>query len=148
MRMKRIIILSHIVLLILASTDFTLVTWFGEAGAWRWTYFQYSFRSGYGHPFVSDYGLGQVLCYCFAYGLGIVSFLMTRYTGWVSIGFLLCIVGFLSFILELSHWVFSHHLSAIINVPVVVLLIWIILGCMQVRKNLQNRQRSASAPAA
>ena len=43
----RLLLLLHALLLLLASTDFTIVTAALGQDSWRWSYFKYSSQSGW-----------------------------------------------------------------------------------------------------
>jgi len=110
----------HAILLVLASTQFTVLSWMWGDCAWSWNYFQYSHRNGWGFQYLSDYSLAVVLTYIVAYLAGFVGFVMARNirpTGWAVIGIILSVLGLVSFLIEGSHWLWSHHLSWIVSCP-------------------------------
>ena len=133
MRIRTLIVLliSHAVLLVLASTNFSVVSWIWGESAWSWSCFQYSFRNGWGHTYVSEYGLGQVLCYIGAYGLGVAAFAIARVRlrlGFSTPAIIVCLLGAASFGIELTHWLWPHHLSLIASFPEVMVILWVIVG--------------------
>ncbi len=131
MRILIVLLISHVVLLALASTDFSIVSWLWGDLSWDWNYFQYSYKSGWGYTYVSDYALGQVLCYIVAYGLGIAAFAIAWIRHRIRLSALataLCLLGTLSFSIEATHWLWIHHLSWIASFPVVMVVLWICIG--------------------
>ncbi len=74
MRTIGTLLIGHAALLLLASTNFMIVSWLWGNTSWTWNYFQYSYGSGWGYDFQSNYPLGQVLCYLGAYGLGLAAY--------------------------------------------------------------------------
>lgn len=137
MKKLRYTFIAHIVLLMLASTGFSIV-WFFRAGtSLSWRYATYSYRNGFGYTFVSEYTLVQVLTYLAAYVLGIVLFGCAYRRGGKLIGMLglgLCFLGTISFAIEASHWLWEHHLSLIVSFPVVLVFLWILLGIRLIRE--------------
>ena len=122
---------SHVVLLVLASTNFSIVSWLWGDPFLNWDYFRYSYRNGWGYTYVSEYSLAQVLSYMAAYGLGIAAFasLLIRHRLRSSaLAAILCLVGALSFCIEASHWLWDHHLSWIASFPAVMVVLWICIG--------------------
>ncbi|MFT5094162.1 MAG: hypothetical protein ACI93T_002996, partial [Porticoccaceae bacterium] len=116
----------HAVLLALAATNFTAVTFFFGEGNWEFCYFQYAFRSGFGFQYVSDYSLAQVLTYLAAFGAGAVAFDLQRRDGRRvigTVGLVLSLLGLMSFVIEGSHWLFNHHRSYIAFSPVVMFVL-------------------------
>lgn len=137
--MKKLVVLlvCHSVLLMLASTRFSIISWLWGDVSWQWTYFQFSSRNGWGTEYVSDYSLLQVLCYILAYGLGLVIFGIMRFRTHpiVSvIGVVLCILGTCSFCIEVSHWLWNHHWSLIASCPAAMVVLWICLGVQLAKK--------------
>lgn len=131
MRTPFILFIGHVVLLVLASTNFSVVSWLWGDLSWAWSYFQYSYRSGWGYAYVSEYALEQVLCYIGAYGLGIAAFAIV----WIRHRLLLsaaatvvCLLGAVSYCIEVTHWLWPHHLSWIASFPVVMVILWACIG--------------------
>jgi len=125
------LVVLHIVPLLLASTAFTIVTAPFGGGGWRWNYFAYCYANGWGYVFHSDYSLGQVLMYLLAYGSGVALYPLLARPRFVGVGAaVICGIGAGSFVIELSHWVFEHHLSLIGSFPAVVLAlaVWTLVG--------------------
>ena len=123
-------IVLHVVPLILATTAFTLITAPLGYSSLNWNYFAYSHRDGFGYAYQSDYSVGQVLTYLLAYASGVILYpLLTRPRLLSRLATLLCLVGVISFAIELSHWVIDHHMSWIASFPIVVLpiAIWTIV---------------------
>ncbi len=122
------LLVGHAMLLVLASTNFSAVSWLWGDLSWNCTYFQYAYRNGWGHTYVSDYGLGQVLCYVAAYGLGAAAFGIA----WLrlevplsAVATVLCLAGAVSFGIEATHWLWAHHLSLIASFPAVMVVLWV-----------------------
>ena len=121
------LLVGHAVLLMLASTNFTMVSWLWGDFSPQWSYFQCSHRSGWGISYVSEFGLGQVLCYLAAYGLGLAAFILAfvRYRlGLSAVAAVLCLAGAVSFGIEATHWLWNHHCSWIASFPVVMVVLW------------------------
>jgi len=126
-------IVLHVVPLLLASTAFTVITAPLGLAPYNWNFFAYTYRNGWGYVYHSDYTLGQVLTYLLAYGSGMFLYpLLTRPRFLGLIAALICLVGVLSFTIELSHWCLDHHLSWIGSFPVVLLpiAVWTILSSL------------------
>lgn len=131
--MKKIyyIFALHIVLLVLASTNFSIVSCIRDDIYLSWNYYTYSCRTGWGYEYVSEYSLAQVLAYLAAYGVGLVFFVevfkkVCSILG--AIGTVMCAVGLISFAIEGSHWIWSHHLSLIGSFPIVMAVLWVVVG--------------------
>jgi hypothetical protein len=149
--MKKLVLLliSHAVLLVLASTNFSAVSWLWGDLSWTWNFFQYRYRNGWGHAYVSEYALGQVLCYIAAYGLGVAAFVNARIrhgSRLSGLATVICLLGAASFCIEATHWLWSHHLSLIASFPVVMVVLWICVG-VQAGK-LRHRGAQLLHPAA
>ncbi len=128
MRPFILLFVSHIVCLLVAASKFTLVSWIWGNRSWHLTYFEYSYRTGWGHAYVSDYELAHVLSYIVAYGLGAVTFGIAwkkynfRFSG---LGTIVCIMGAGSFCIEATHWLWNHHLSLIGSFPIIMVVLWV-----------------------
>jgi hypothetical protein len=138
MKAKHIILILcfHAGLLILASTRFTVLSWIWNNGVWTWDYFQYNFQNGWGYKYQSSYSLAVVLTYIVAYLVGIIGFCISRKyiaNGWKVLAIILNGLGLISFLIEGSHWLWTHHLSWIISCPVACLLL-VIVGIFQLRR--------------
>lgn len=115
-------VLLHVVPLLLAATAFTVVTAPAGPSEFRWSYFDYAHANGWGYAYRSDYSLTQVCTYLLAYGSGVVLHpLLTRPRPLAALATVACLAGFGSFSLELSHWLFDHHLSLVASFPIIVL---------------------------
>ncbi len=128
----RLLLLLHALLLLLASTDFTVVTSALGQDSWRWCYFKCSSQNGWGYQYVSDYSVLVVLTYIAAFAVGIVGFALAWLQGrWLTgmVGVVLSILGLVSFGIEGSHWVFEHNRSWLAFSPaimfVLVVLAWL-----------------------
>ena len=110
----RSILLLHALLLLLASTEFTIVTSVIGEDPLRWCYFKYASQSGFGYDYVSDYTLPVMLTYIVAFSVGLVGFTLALKQGRSVIGTLgmvLSILGLISFAIEGSHWILEHNRS-------------------------------------
>ena len=130
--MMRILLLLHALLLLLASTDFTIVTAALGQDSWRWSYLRYSSQSGWGYEYVSDYSLPVVLTYIAAFAAGLAGFAVACRRGrWLigMLGVVLSALGLVSFGIEGSHWFVDHNRSWLAFSPalmfVLVVLAWL-----------------------
>src|SRR4051794_1458101 len=89
----------HVVVLVLASTCFTIITGLRD-GHFRWEWFQFSSQRGWGIPYQFPYTLPVVVAYLSAYAVGVAAY-CTAYRGGSQVigvlGVALCGVGFASF---------------------------------------------------
>jgi hypothetical protein len=133
----------HIVLLLLASTNFTIIMFLREGTSLSWNYYSCTRRSGFGFEYVSDYSLPQVLAYIAAYATGLMVFLPLFLRGWKWLGLpglVLSVLGLISFVIEGSHWVIDHHTSWIVSFPIAFIILWIFLGINLFRKNKTRKE--------
>ncbi len=132
------LLIIHAVLLVLASTHFTVVTFFWD-GKWQWTYYQYTRLSGWGLPYHSPYPLPVVLAYIAAYAAGIATYAMISLKNSpliATIGMLACVLCLASFIVELTHWFSQWYGSWIVSLPAPLLALALLgfwLQCAPVR---------------
>jgi hypothetical protein len=140
MKLLHYILILHIALLLLASTNFTIVTFAGEGTSFTWNYYTYTSRSGFGYEYVSDYALPQVLTYIAAYATGLITFILIRLRfRWINlIGIVLSALGLVSFLIEGSHWVIDHHRSWIASFPIAFIVLWIFLRAGRLGSKLTN----------
>jgi hypothetical protein len=137
----------HAGLLVLAATKFTAVSWLWGKWALSFDYLQLAHVSGWGYTYVSDYSLPVVLAYVAAYLAGVAAYTMARgcvCTLWRLPALVLCVLGLLSFSIEASHWLWSHHLSLIASCPAASLVLAIVIGFQLVRMNARPARSSAS----
>jgi len=128
---------AYVVLLILASTRFSVVSWIWGERAWTWDYFQYSHRNGWGYPYRSDYSFVVVLTYLAAFLLGLIAHGMAsrQVAGlWNTAAMIVCVLGLVSFSIEGSHWLWEHARSWIAICPAASLLLAAI-SVIQLGKN-------------
>ena len=128
----RLLLIVHAILLLLASTAFTIVTAMFGGRSLQWCFYSYSFRSGFGTPYVSDYSLPVVVTYVLAFAVGIAGFAVAYRDGKSVAGFLgviLSVAGVISFAIEGSHWLFDHHRSWIAFSPLVMLAL-VVIACV------------------
>ena len=145
-----LVLISHAVLLVLASTKFSAVSWLWGDLSWDWNYFQYSYKNGWGYAYVSEYALGQVLCYIMAYGLGVAAFAIawTRHGLCLSaVATVVCLLGAVSFCIEVTHWLWPHHLSWIASFPAVMVVLWICVGAQVGKLSRGDTQQLCPADA-
>lgn len=124
----RLLLFVHLILLLLASTDFSIVT-FVAGEPLHWQYLDYRSSSGFGRPYVSDYSFAVVATYLASYLCGTFAYLAARARGLRvvgSVGLLLCLIGVASFILEISHWIVDHHRSWIAHSPAVMIVLAVV----------------------
>jgi hypothetical protein len=110
----RILLVLHAILLLLASTGFTIVTTFLGNSSFQWCYFKYSSRNGFGVQFVSDFSALEIATYLIAFAIGVLGFSIALKNGRPlagGLGVLLSLIGFLSFAIEGSHWIVDHNRS-------------------------------------
>jgi len=121
---SRFLLAAHVVLLILASTSYSLVV--GSDGRFQWEYFRYLSQSGWGQPYQFPYTLPVVLTYLAAYSTGVASYVLTWRRGSTIVGgagILLCALGFASFAYELSHWFRENYNAWIFSAPAALLVL-------------------------
>jgi hypothetical protein len=120
MTSRWMLLLSHLVVLTLACTGFTVVTGLAD-GQFQWEYSRYFSHRGWGTAYPFPYSLPVVLTYLVAYGLGAAAWCMAWRSGSRAIGLagmLLCVVGFASFAFELTQWLVPHNVSCIASAPI------------------------------
>ena len=126
MRAILILLLAHCGLLLLASTDYTVLTgWFNES-TFRCEFFRYNFANGWGHEYKSDYSLLVVATYLLAYLAGAIGYLLVWLRGLPVLAFLgtaLSLVGVASFAIEGSHWLIAHNLSWMVFSPTLMFVL-------------------------
>ncbi len=126
-----ILFIAHIICLLLAATKFTIISWIWGNNSWQLSYFQYCYRNGWGHAYVSDFELSHVLSYIIAYTLGAAAFgfAASRYRlPFSRLGTIVCITGAASFSIEATHWLWNHHLSLIGSFPIIMVVVWVCVG--------------------
>lgn len=144
----RLLLLLHALLLLLASTDFTIVTAALGRDSWRWCYFKYSSQNGWGYQYVSDYTLAIVLTYIAAFAVGIGGFSLAWLRGRRLIGMLgvvLSVLGLVSFGIEGSHWVFEHNRSWLAFSPAVMFVL-VLAGWLPRRREFSTKRTGSEAP--
>jgi hypothetical protein len=135
-----LLLITHVLLLLLASTSFTVITGLSDHH-FQWQYFNYYSQNGWGVPYQFPYTLPVVLTYLAAYGSGVVAYIIAWQTGSriiSSAGILLCGVGLASFSYELTHWVSAHYNSWIVSMPAPLLLLAVAAAIQRYR--LQRTQ--------
>lgn len=143
----RIVLMIHAALTLLASTAFTVFTAPLGGDSLRWSFYSYSFRSGFGTPYISDYSTAVILTYLIAFAFGVVGFKMAYRSGRIRsgmLGVILSGIGFVSFAVELSHVFVDHHRSWIVVAPVVMLTLALI-ACLPQRVKIPHDVQALSA---
>lgn len=135
--MKRwlLLLVVHVVLLLLASTDFTVVTGIAD-GQFHWRYFQYAHQAGWGMRYEFPYSLPVVLAYLAAYGTGLAAYLIAWQRGSRIVavaGAVLCTLGLASFLYELTHWFSDHYDSWYFSAPAPLVLLAIVAAVQEAR---------------
>jgi len=127
----------HVALLLLASTQFTILSWMWSERSWTFNYYHYSWSNGWGFQYQSDYDLTVILTYIAAYlsGFGTYYVIACKYARvrGTFLALILCLVGLASFLIEASHWLWEHHLSCIASCPLASLFLAIVVA-FQIRK--------------
>ena len=134
---KRMIwLLAHVVLLMIASTSFTIIPCLSDQPL-HWEYYRYRWQEGWGQPYVSPYSLPVLLTYLAAYFTGLIAFGKIWQAGsWIigASGRLLCLVGAISFACELPLQVTSHYNSRILSAPIVLLFLAVLAVIQEYRR--------------
>jgi hypothetical protein len=134
------LLVAHLTLLVLASTNFTAITALRD-GQFRWQYLQYTSQQGWGVPYQFPYSLPEVLCYVAAYGVGAAAYLLIYRGGSPMVGLagvLLCIPGFASFSFESTHWLVDHYRSWIASAPLALLVLAPVAAIQVYRRRRQG----------
>jgi hypothetical protein len=137
------VFIAHVVLMLLACTNFTLLNFLLPSKHFACSYFILGWRNGFGYPYVSDYSLPQIAAYIAAYSLGLIVYAYAWKRAWYilgGVGIALCVLGLGSFLIELSHWFISHHLSCIASAPIIMLVLWIVWSIRVFRYRRKARQ--------
>lgn len=143
----------HAGLLVAASTRFSVLSWIWGDYAWKWDYFQYSYKNGWGYHYESDYSLVIVAMYIAAYLAGVAGHSLAckhLLNGWNITGIILSLLGLASFLIEGSHWVFPHHLSWIVSCPAASLFLAgvVMFQCVRVAGKLAEQTAAPKAGSA
>lgn len=142
----RIVLAIHAALILLASTAFTVFTAPFGGDSLQWSFYSYSFRSGFGTPYVSDYSTAVVTTYLIAFAFGVIGFNMAYRAGRLRTGLLgviLSVVGLVSFTVELSHVFVDHHRSWVVIAPVAMLALALI-ACLPQRDAILHDVKAVS----
>ncbi|WP_417730392.1 hypothetical protein [Rosistilla oblonga] len=142
----RIVLAIHAALILLASTAFTVITATLGGNSLQWSFYSYSFRSGFGTRHVANYSTAVALTYLIAFVFGGIGFALAFRRGRIRTGMLgviLSVIGFVSFTVELSHVFVAHHRSWIVIAPVAMLVLALI-ACLPQRDAIL---RDVKAPA-
>jgi hypothetical protein len=144
-----LLLITHVILLILASTSFTVVTGLRDHH-FQWQYLNYFSQSGWGVPYQFPFSLPVVFTYMGAYGTGLATYITAWQRGSRIIsgaGVLLCAVGFTSFAYELTHWFSEHYGSWIVSLPAPLLLLAVAAAIQHYRMESARLARANSGAA-
>jgi hypothetical protein len=146
----RILLGLHSLLLLLASTKFTVVTSLLGHTGFDWCFYKYGSSNGWGVPYVSDYRALEVVTFLLAFGIGAIGFLLAlkgRLPILAFLGLLLSLVGGLSFTLEGSHWLIDHNRSWIAFSPVVMWVLALLVSLPNPSQSTRTAALSTSTAA-
>lgn len=124
----RLLLIVHILAMLLASTDYSVVTSAFGGGQLHWEYFLFSQHSGWGPRaiYTPDNSLLVVLTYLIGFVCGAVAYLKAMSRGnrcAGTLGLILSLIGIISYSIELSHWGWSHTRSWILCVPSLMIIL-------------------------
>ena len=122
----RITLFTHALLMLLASTSFTVVTFFTEDQPLQWCYLKYSHQSGFGYVYESDFSPIVIATYFISFLAGLIGFSVAYQRGRRIIGFagaILSAVGLISFAIEGSHLFVEHNRSWLAFSPAIMLVL-------------------------
>jgi hypothetical protein len=139
----RLVIVAHLILLALASTNFTIVTRFLGGEHFEWLYYKYQFESGFGAVYQSPFSVAVIVTYLLAFAAGAVGFSMAIGRGRQFIGgwgLILSVLGLVSFGIEASHWFSDHQRSWLVFSPGLMLVLSILAllpaGCCRSHRKI------------
>jgi hypothetical protein len=122
----RILLAIHAILLLLASTGFTIVTALLGKASLQWCYFKYASSNGWGGEYVSDFSASEIATYIIGFTFGVIGFSAAMKNNRPVVGVLgvvLSLLGILSFAIEGSHWFITHNRSWLAFSPAIMLLL-------------------------
>jgi len=122
----RILLAIHAILLLLASTNFTIATAFLGKTSLQWCYFKYASSNGWGVEYVSNFTAPEIATYSLAFAVGVIGFsaaIKNKSAVVGMLGVVLSLLGLLSFAIEGSHWFVDHNRSWLAFSPAVMLLL-------------------------
>ncbi len=122
----RTMLAMHTILLLLASTSFTIVTALLGKASLQWCYFKYASSSGWGVRYVSDYSAPEIVTYLLAFTVGAIGFFVAAKSGRPAVGIVgvaPSLIGILSFAMEGSHWIIDHNRSWLAFSPAVMFIL-------------------------
>lgn len=99
----RLLLLLHVLLILLACTNFTVLTFWLSDHGFTINYYHFGMQNGFGAPYESSFTFNQIITYLFAYLVGLVAFggAMARLDGLPKvaglIGVLASLIGLYSF---------------------------------------------------
>jgi hypothetical protein len=139
------LLIVHLILLVLASTCFTIVTGLAD-GRFQWEYFQYFSQNGWGVPYQFRYSWPVVLTYLAAYAIGVAAYFLLYRRGSQVVGLaglVLCGAGFASFAYESTHWFADHYGSWIVSAPIIVMALTAVAAIQQYRHRTVEPRRGS-----
>lgn len=112
----RYLLILHILAMLLASTDYSVVTAAFGGGQLHWQYFRYSQHWGWGPggQYTPNNSLLVVLTYLFGFVCGAAGYFIALKRGnpWAgTLGLILSLIGIVSYSIEASHWIWNHNRS-------------------------------------
>lgn len=122
----RILLAIHVILLLLASTSFTIVTAFFGQASLQWCYFKFASNNGFGVEYVSDFSAPEIATYLLAFTFGVIGFsaaMKNKRPVVGALGAALSLLGILSFAIEGSHWFIDHNRSWLVYSPAATFLL-------------------------
>ena len=122
----RLTLLAHALLMLLASTSFTVVTFITGRERLEWCYFKYAFENGFGYRYQPEFSFLVTVTYILAFACGLVGFALAyreRRCVIAVTGMVLSFVGLVSFLIEATHWAYQHNLSWLAFSPAAILII-------------------------
>lgn len=131
----------HLGLLVIAAMRLSPVSWLWGDPSLTFDFFELSCGDGAGSVYYGDYTLPVVLTYIAAHGAGLAAYREgCRYfrSRWFRFAAVLCGLGLLSFLLELSHWLTHHHLTAIASCPPANIVLAIVVIVILHRRGRHN----------
>jgi len=122
-------VISHAVLMLIASTSLTIFTaFFGDASL-KWCYYHMSRSSGFGTEYISSFSPATIWAYLIAFAVGAISYFFVIRAGkpWIgTLGLILSLIGLTTFGNELFQLSKFQHESFLAFSPVLMLVLAVI----------------------
>lgn len=119
----RLLLLIHMLLVVLASTSFTALTFFRD-GSWSVEFYKLGYSSGFGKSYQSPYSETVILTYIAAFLFGLAGYIFVMRSGarWPgAIGILVSALGIYCFVNEFFQLEQSVYNSRIAVYPLFML---------------------------